>query len=58
MPAIVVRKVGTTTSVREVDGMPVEKSIRGSARGTTTSVANQFTSATASWLVASSRAAT
>ena len=34
--------------------MPVEKSIRGSARGATSSVANQFTSATASWLVASS----
>ena len=58
MPAIVVRNVGTITSVREVDGMAVEKSIRGSARGATNSVASQFTSATASWLVASTAAAT
>ena len=38
--------------------MPVEKSMRGSVRGVTSSVANQFTSATASWLVRAPRAAT
>ncbi len=47
--------VGTTTSVRDAGGNPREKSIRGSGRGVTSSVASQFTIPTASWLVASSR---
>ena len=46
--------VGTTTSVRDCAGMPAEKSIRGSGCGVTSSVASQFTSATANWLTASS----
>ena len=44
--------VGTTTSVRERGRDAVEKSRRGSARGCTSSVATQLTSATASWLAA------
>ena len=35
-------------------GIPSEKSILGRGRGATSRVASQFTSATASWLVASS----
>ena len=46
--------VGTTTSVRDCGGIPSEKSIRGSGCGVTSSVASQFTIATASWLAASS----
>ena len=44
--------VGTTTRVRYSGGMPSEKSMRGSARGVTSSVTTQFTRATASWLAA------
>ena len=45
-----VRSVGTTTRVREFGGIPSEKSIRGSGRGVASSVASQFTIATARWL--------
>ena len=53
MPAALVSMVGTTTSVWNVDGMPVEKSMRGSGLVVTSSVASQLTSATANWLLAS-----
>ena len=49
-----VSMVGMTTSVRDSGGMPFEKSIRGSGRGATSSVANQFVSDTESWLADSS----
>ena len=45
--------VGTTTIVRQSDGMPEEKSRRGSRRGFTSRVLSQFISATASWLAPS-----
>ncbi len=47
--------VGTTTSVRDCEGSPREKSIRGSGRGVTSNVAIQLTMPSPSWLVASSR---
>ncbi|MFZ3114566.1 MAG: hypothetical protein WA133_04215 [Syntrophales bacterium] len=42
--------VGTTARVRNSEGIPSEKSRRGSGWGATSSVASQFTRATASWL--------
>jgi hypothetical protein len=45
---------GTTTRVRDCGGMPAEKSIRGSGLGPASELAKRFTSATASWLKASS----
>ena len=55
MPAALTSIVGITTSVRDSEGNPREKSIRGNARGVTSNVATQFTIPTASWLVASRR---
>ncbi len=43
-----ISRVGITTRARDSGGIPPEKSIRGSGRGVTRSVATQFTSATAS----------
>ena len=40
--------VGTTTSVRNSGGIPLEKSMRGNGWGFTSSVTSQFTRATAS----------
>jgi len=48
-----VSRVGTTTSVRNVAGMPAEKSMRGSGWGDASRVASQLTRATANWPVAS-----
>ena len=45
--------VGTTTSVRDDAGIPLEKSIRGSGCGVASKLASQFTSATAKWLAPS-----
>ena len=50
-----VSMLGITTSVAASAGMPREKSIRGNGCGATSSVASQFTKATASWLVESSK---
>jgi hypothetical protein len=47
MPAVLVSRVGTTTSVRTCGGMPWEKSMRGSGCGVTSRLENQFTSAPA-----------
>ena len=44
--------VGMTTRALDDAGMPLEKSMRGSALGVTSRVASQLTSETASWLVA------
>jgi len=51
--AVSLSMLGTTTRVRAPAGMPLEKSIRGSVRGATSSVAAQLTSATPSSLNAS-----
>ena len=55
MPWVLASIVGTTTRARDPAGMPREKSIRGSGRGATRTVASQFTNATAIWLVASTQ---
>jgi hypothetical protein len=47
MPAALVSMVGVTTRVRMSAGMPPEKSMRGSGSGVASSVASQFTKATA-----------
>ena len=45
--------VGTVTSVRASGGIPFEKSMRGNARGTSSSEARRLTRLTANWLMPS-----
>ncbi len=55
MPPALVSIVGTTTSVRDCDAIPREKSMRSIECGVTSNVASQFTIPTASWLAARAR---
>ena len=52
MSAALVSMVGTTTKVCDAEGMPAEKSIRGSGCGATIICTTQLTSSTAAWLEA------